>query len=163
MRRHHRRWLVASGVRRGEELIAAVLLMLTGPSLSIESDPSHGELVRKSSLGAREVVRVHRTTPKDVAKDIVKASRTTSASRGRYLEGVRSLTQSDDGPSQKEPQLAKSVARSARSGRFVTARTAARSPKTTVHQTVPSKAPAIGPRRFVSNATAAHHTNTTIS
>jgi len=75
MRRHHHGWLVASGVRRGEELIAPGLLMLTGPSLSIESDPSHGELVRKASLGAREVVRVRRTTPKDVAKDIVRASR----------------------------------------------------------------------------------------
>jgi hypothetical protein len=41
------------------------------------------KLVRKSSLGAREVVRVRRTTPKAVAKDIVKASRTTSNSRGR--------------------------------------------------------------------------------
>jgi hypothetical protein len=33
------------------------------------------KLVRKSPLGAREVVRVRRTTPKDVAKDIVRASR----------------------------------------------------------------------------------------
>jgi hypothetical protein len=61
---------------------------------------------------------------------------------------------------------ARSVARSASSGRFVTARTAARSPKTTVRQTVPSKA--IGNRsaitgRFVSNVTAARHPNTTIT
>ncbi|HET9301975.1 MAG TPA: hypothetical protein VFO20_04290 [Propionibacteriaceae bacterium] len=62
--------------------------------------------------------------------------------------------------------MAKSVAPSARSGRFVTARTAARSPKTTVHQTVPNKA--TGNRsaitgRFVSNAAAARHPNTTIT
>jgi hypothetical protein len=31
MRRSHRRFLVPSGVRRGEELIAAGLLMLAGP------------------------------------------------------------------------------------------------------------------------------------
>jgi hypothetical protein len=41
----------ASGVRRGEELIAAGLLMLAGPSLSIESDPSHGEAGEKVSAG----------------------------------------------------------------------------------------------------------------
>jgi hypothetical protein len=48
------------------------------------------KLVRKSPLGAREVVRVRRTTPKAVAKDIVKASRTTSDSRGRstYAEAI---------------------------------------------------------------------------
>jgi len=41
------------------------------------------KLVSKSSLGAPEVVRVRRTTPKAVARDIVKASRTTSDSQGR--------------------------------------------------------------------------------
>ena len=62
--------------------------------------------------------------------------------------------------------MARSVNRSASSGRFVTSRTAARSPKTTVRQTVPSKA--TGNRsaitgRFVTNATAARHPNTTIT
>jgi hypothetical protein len=41
----------ASGVRRGEELITAGLLMLAGPSLSIESDPSHGEAGEHVSAG----------------------------------------------------------------------------------------------------------------
>lgn len=62
--------------------------------------------------------------------------------------------------------MAHLVACSARSGRFVTSQTATRSPKTTVRQTVPSKA--TGNRsaitgRFVSNATAARHPNTTIT
>lgn len=62
--------------------------------------------------------------------------------------------------------MARSVARSARTGRFVTSRTAARSPKTTVRQTVPSKG--TGHRstitgRFVTKGTAARHPNTTIN
>lgn len=62
--------------------------------------------------------------------------------------------------------MAKSVNRSARTGRFVTGKAAARSPKTTVRQSVPSKS--TGNRsaitgRYVSDATAARHPNTTIS
>jgi hypothetical protein len=62
--------------------------------------------------------------------------------------------------------MARSVTRSARTGRFVTVRTAVRSPKTTIRQTVPSKA--TGNRsavtgRFVSNATAARHPRTTVT
>ena len=62
--------------------------------------------------------------------------------------------------------MARSVSRSAGTGRFVTARTAARSPKTTLRQAVPSKA--IGNRsaitgRFVTDATAARHPNTTVT
>lgn len=62
--------------------------------------------------------------------------------------------------------MARSVTRSARTGRFVTSGTASRSPKTTVRQSVPSKA--AGNRsaitgRFVTDATAARHPNTTIT
>lgn len=58
------------------------------------------------------------------------------------------------------------ISRSARTGRFVSGRTAARSPKTTVTQTVPSGAR--GNRsaitgRFISNAAAGRHPNTSIT
>ncbi len=61
--------------------------------------------------------------------------------------------------------MARSVSRSAKTGRFVSPRTAARNPKTTVNQTVPSKA--AGHRsaitgRFISPAAAARNPNTSI-
>jgi len=62
--------------------------------------------------------------------------------------------------------MARSVTRSARTGRFVTASTASRSPRTTVRQTVPSKA--TGHRsaitgRFISPAAAARWPNSSTS
>ncbi len=58
------------------------------------------------------------------------------------------------------------VARSAATGRFVSARTAARSPRTTVVQTVPSSASGYRSAitgRFISAAAAARHPSTSIS
>lgn len=62
--------------------------------------------------------------------------------------------------------MARSVSRSAKTGRFVIQRTAARSPRTTVTQTVPSKS--TGNRsaitgRYISAAAAARHPNTSIT
>lgn len=61
--------------------------------------------------------------------------------------------------------MARGVSRSARTGRFVSARTAARSPKTTVTQSVPSKASGYRSAitgRFIGPAAAARHPNTSI-
>ena len=62
--------------------------------------------------------------------------------------------------------MARSVSRSARTGRFVSPRTTARSPRTTVTQTVPGKG--TGHRsaitgRYISAAAAARHPNTSIT
>lgn len=62
--------------------------------------------------------------------------------------------------------MGRSVSRSASTGRFVSARTASRSPRTTVKQSVPSRA--VGYRsavsgRFISKAAAARHPNTSIA
>ena len=64
--------------------------------------------------------------------------------------------------------MGRSVSRSARTGRFVKASTAARSPKTTVTQSVPSKSSGGHHRsaitgRYISDAAAARHPNTSIS
>lgn len=62
--------------------------------------------------------------------------------------------------------MARSVTRSARSGRFVTSRTAARSPRTTVVQTVPSKGSGYRSAitgKYISKAAAARHPSTSIS
>lgn len=62
--------------------------------------------------------------------------------------------------------MARSVSRSAGTGRFVPARTAARSPRTTVTQTVPSQATGYRSAitgRFISPAAAARHPNTSIA
>jgi len=62
--------------------------------------------------------------------------------------------------------MVRSVSRSARTGRFVTARTVARSPRTTVTQTVPSRAMSYRSAitgRFISPAAAARHPNTSIA
>ena len=62
--------------------------------------------------------------------------------------------------------MARSVSRSASSGRFVTARTVVRSPRTTVTQTVPSRASGYRSAitgRFISPAAAARHPNTSIA
>ena len=62
--------------------------------------------------------------------------------------------------------MARSVARSARTGRFVTARTASRLPNTTVRQSVPSKATGYRSAitgRFISPAAAARWPNASIS
>lgn len=62
--------------------------------------------------------------------------------------------------------MARSVPRSATTGRFVTTRAVARNPKTTVTQTVPSRAH--GSRstitgRFINVAAAARHPSTSIT
>jgi len=62
--------------------------------------------------------------------------------------------------------MARSVSRSAKSGRFVTARTAARSPRTTVTQRVPSNGTGYRSAisgRYISAAAAARHPNTSIA
>jgi len=62
--------------------------------------------------------------------------------------------------------MGRSVSRSASTGRFVTARAAARSPRTTVTQSVPSKASGYRSAitgRFIGPAAAARHPNTSIA
>lgn len=64
--------------------------------------------------------------------------------------------------------MRRSVSRSARTGRFVKASTASRSPKTTVTQSVPSGASGGHHRsaitgRYIGAAAAARHPNTSIS
>lgn len=62
--------------------------------------------------------------------------------------------------------MGRSVTRSASTGRFVTARAASRSPRTTVTQTVPSDANGYRSAitgRFISAAAAARHPNTSIA
>lgn len=62
--------------------------------------------------------------------------------------------------------MGRSVSRSASTGRFVSGRTAARSPRTTVTQTVPSRATGYRSAisgRFITPAAAARHPNTSIA
>ncbi len=62
--------------------------------------------------------------------------------------------------------MGRSVSRSASTGRFVSSRTVARSPQTTVTQTVPSRATGYRSAisgRFITPATAAQHPNTSIA
>lgn len=62
--------------------------------------------------------------------------------------------------------MGRSISRSASTGRFVSSRSAARSPRSTVTQSVPSRA--VGYRsaisgRFISKAAAARHPSTSIA
>lgn len=62
--------------------------------------------------------------------------------------------------------MARSVSRSAVSGRFVRSRTVARSPRTTVTQTVPSRGTGYRSAitgHYISAAAAARHPNTSIA
>lgn len=62
--------------------------------------------------------------------------------------------------------MGRAVNRSAGTGRFVSARTAARSPKTTVRQSVPSKGTgyrSASTGRYVTKGTADRHPNNTIA
>ena len=62
--------------------------------------------------------------------------------------------------------MGRSVPRSASTGRFVSARTVARSPRTTVAKTVPSRATGYRSAisgRFITPAAAARHPNTSIA
>lgn len=62
--------------------------------------------------------------------------------------------------------MGRSASRSASTGRFVGARTVARSPRTTVTQTVPSRATGYRSAisgRFITPAAAARHPNTSIA
>jgi hypothetical protein len=148
------------------------------------SDRSINRLIERSSLGTRAAKAARRRVPTKTADAIVRAAATRAAARAQQASASTAIDSGVSpsaafirpvsGPTEpveqheKEDIMAKGHHRSAVTGRYVKASTAARNPRTTVTESGSGRNTGSGTHhrsavtgRYVKGSTAARHPNTT--